>query len=84
MLGTGGLASLRLGSGGRGKGKGRVDRPFFVQVRFIFAFRFMSLRPPADPVVGPYGARHREFRVQFTVEARVAPREPNFRMGRSL
>jgi len=79
MLVTGGLASLRLGSGG--KGKGSVDRPSIVQVRSNFAFRSTPLRPPADPIVGPYGARHREFRVQFTVKARVAPREPNPRMG---
>jgi len=58
-----------------GTGRGSVDRPFVVQVR--------SLRSSVGSVVCLYAARHREFRVQFTVEGRVAPREPSPRMGRT-
>ena len=81
MSGAGALASLKLGSGR--KGQGGIARSFAVQVRSILAVRFRLLISPVDPVVSPYDARHREFRVQFTVETRVTPREPNPRMGRS-
>lgn len=86
MVGVGCLASLKLGYGHGGRA--RVGSPFTIQVLSGLRIRLKLLTPDLDSVVGAYDAHHRKFRVQFTVETGITPREPDpwmdrFRWGRS-